>query len=209
MNTIGDIITCLHDSFNYLNKELDSKLPDPYFTLIPNRGKTAYLGWFFRGKWKEGKSNKNEINICPDTLKRPLEGVLETVIHEMAHYANYVKNITDCNANQYHNKHFKKRAESFGLTVTKVRNRGYAQTSLNEQGMKLVAGFLKTKEGKAFEKLHDKGVVRSSDGGSVVNKYKKRFVAVDIDLAKMVEEKGGKLSVVTRQLLQDYANSNS
>lgn len=209
MNTIGDIITCLHDSFDYFNQELDSKLPQPYFTLIPNRGKTAYLGWFFRGKWKEGKANKNEINICPDTLKRPLEDVLETVLHEMVHYANYVKNIQDCNANQYHNKHFKTRAESFGLIVEKVRNRGYAKTSLNEYGMKLVKGFLKTKEGKAFEKLHDKGVVRSSDGGTIVNKYKKRFVAVDIDLAKMVEEKGGKLSVVTRQLLEAYANSNS
>lgn len=209
MNTIGDIITCLHDSFDYFNSELDSKLPQPYFTLIPNRGKTAYLGWFFRGKWKEGKANKNEINICPDTLKRPLEDVLETVLHEMVHYANYVKNIQDCNANQYHNKHFKTRAESFGLIVEKIRNRGYAKTSLNEYGMKLVKGFLKTKEGKAFEKLHDKGVVRSSDGGTIVNKYKKRFVAVDIDLAKMVEEKGGKLSVVTRQLLEAYANSNS
>jgi len=209
MNTIGDLITCLHDSFDFFNVELDSKLPQPYFTLIPNRGKTAYLGWFFRGKWKEGKSNKNEINICPDTLKRPLEEVLETVLHEMAHYANYVKGIADCNANQYHNKHFKKRAESFGMKVEKMRNRGYAKTELNEYGMKMVTAFLKTKEGKAFDKIHSKGVVRSSDGGTIVNKYKKRFVAVDIDLAEMVEAKGGKLSVVTRQLLEAYTQQNS
>lgn len=208
MNTIGDLITCLHDSFDFFNGELDSKLPQPYFTLIPNRGKTAYLGWFFRGKWKEGKSNKNEINICPDTLKRPLEEVLETVLHEMAHYANYVKGIADCNANQYHNKHFKKRAESFGMKVEKMRNRGYARTELNEYGMKMVTAFLKTKEGKAFDKIHSKGVVRSSDGGTMINKYKKRFVAVDIDLAEMVEAKGGKLSVVTRQLLEAYTQQS-
>ncbi len=209
MNTIGDIITCLHNSFDYLNKELKADLPDPYFTLIPNRGKTSYLGWFYRGKWKEGKSNKNEINICPDALKRSLEEVLETVLHEMVHYANYVKDVTDCNANQYHNKFFKAKAEQFGLVVQKVRNRGYAHTALGDSAIKMVKDYLKTKDGKAFTKLHAQGVVRTSDGSRTTNKYKKRFVAVDLDLAALVEAKGGKLSVVTRQLLEEYTTLKS
>jgi len=209
VNTIGDIITCLHNSFDYLNKELKAELPEPYFTLIPNRGKTSYLGWFYRGKWKEGKSNKNEINICPDALKRDLNDVLETVLHEMVHYANYVKDVVDCNANQYHNKHFKTKAEQFGLVVQKVRNRGYAHTALGDSAMKMVKDYLKTKDGKAFTKLHSQGVVRTSDGHRTTNKYKKRFVAVDLDLAALVEAKGGKLSVVTRQLLEEYTTLKS
>lgn len=207
MNTIGEIITCLHDSFDFFNKELKADLPQPYFTLIPNRGKTSYLGWFHRGKWMEGKKNRNEINICPDHLRRDLNEVLETVIHEMAHYANFVKGIQDCNANQYHNKHFKKRAESFGLKVEKMRNRGWACTELNEEGHKMIKVFMKTVEGKAFGKLHQRGVQRTHDVSITVTKYKKRFVAIDMDLAEDVEAKGGKLSVVTKQLLQDYVNA--
>ena len=208
-NITGAVTDKLVEAFEFFNAELDTQLDNPVFTLIPNRGRQSYYGWYWQGRWKDGKKTLPEINITADTLKRSVEEICETIIHEMVHYANNVANVVDCNANQYHNKHFKTKAEAFGLTVEKVRNRGYALTHLGEAGTKMVKDYLKTKDGKAFTKLHAQGVVRTSDGSRTTNKYKKRFVAVDMDLAALVEAKGGKLSVVTRQLLEEYTTLNS
>ena len=48
---------------------------------------------------------------------------------EMVHAFNLQRGIIDCNpSNQYHNKKFKKLAESVGLAVTKEGHRGYCRT---------------------------------------------------------------------------------
>ena len=132
VNITGEVTDHLVQAFEFFNKELGTNLDTPVFTLIPNRGRQSYYGWYWQGRWKDGKKALPEINITADTLKRDVEDVLETVIHEMAHYKNNVEGIEDCNSNQYHNKHFKKRAEEFGLKVERMKNKGYALTSLDE-----------------------------------------------------------------------------
>jgi len=188
-NITGEVTNRLVEAFEFFNKELGTNLDTPVFTLIPNRGRQSYYGWYWQGRWKDGKKTLPEINITADTLKRDVEDVCETVIHEMAHYKNNVENIVDCNANQYHNKHFKKRAEEFGLEVSKLRNKGYALTSLGEKGKNLV------KKYKAKFLKDDKNPFHAyrvgSEGRTTINKSNKRFVAIDKDLAQQAEDLDG------------------
>ena len=137
-NITGEVTQKLVEAFEFFNTELEAGLDTPVFTLIPNRGRQSYYGWYWANRWKDGKKSLPEINITADTLKRTVEDVCETLIHEMAHYKNNVNDIEDCNRNQYHNKHLKKQAEEFGLKVERMKNKGYARTSLDDKAMTLV-----------------------------------------------------------------------
>lgn len=188
-NITGEVTDRLVEAFNFFNQELGTNLDAPVFTLIPNRGRQSYYGWYWQGRWKDGKKSLPEINITADTLKRSVEEICNTLIHEMAHYKNNVENINDCNANQYHNKHFKKRAEEFGLTVEKMKNKGYARTELGEKAKNLVkkykSKFLKDDKNP----FHAYRV--SSETRLTINKSNKRFVAIDRQLAEEAESING------------------
>lgn len=83
-----------------------------------------------------------EINIGAGTLDRPIASVVETLLHEMVHYFNYLNGIQDCSRNNsYHNKRFKVAAEEHGLVVSYSKGYGWAHT---EPGPKLLA-FLHTR----------------------------------------------------------------
>jgi hypothetical protein len=58
------------------------------------------------------------------------EEIAQVLVHEMAHYANFLDGIGDCPPNQYHNRPFKSHAESVGLVVEKTSSRGWAHISL-------------------------------------------------------------------------------
>ena len=185
-NITGQLTDKLTEAFEFFNQELEAGLDTPVFTLIPNRGRQSYYGWFWQGRWKDGKKSLPEINITADTLKRSVEDICETIIHEMAHYKNNVAGVVDCNANQYHNKHFKKRAEEYGLTVEKMRNKGYAKTALGEKA----AGLVKKYKNKCCKDSKNPFHVYrvTEDRVSIVRKNNKRFIAIDQDLAAEAEQ---------------------
>jgi len=68
------------------------------------------------------------------TFYRSPNDVLETLLHEMAHLKNAQNGVSDCTATQYHNKDFKKADETFGLTVSRMKGKGWATTALNQAG---------------------------------------------------------------------------
>ena len=78
-----------------------------------------------------GKELKHEINIGAGTLDRDIEYTVCTLLHEMCHmYNDTVLKVQDCSrGGTYHNKEFKKTAESVGLIVTKSDSYGYAHTA--------------------------------------------------------------------------------
>lgn len=206
-NITGEVTNRLVEAFEFFNKELETNLDTPVFTLIPNRGRQSYYGWYWQGRWKDGKKALPEINITADTLKRDVEDVLETVIHEMAHYKNNVEGIEDCNSNQYHNKHFKKRAESFGLKVDKMKNKGYALTSLDEKGKNLVK---KYKNKFLKDDKNPFHAYRVGTEGRTTVKSTKRFVAIDRDLAEEAESKSGDtIKNLVETLLRSYVSEAS
>jgi len=192
VNITGEVTQKLVEAFEFFNKELDAGLDTPVFTLIPNRGRQSYYGWYWQGRWKDGKKTLPEINITADTLKRTVEDICETIIHEMAHYKNNVNKVQDCNANQYHNKHFKKQAEAFGLKVERMRNKGYALTSLDEKASNLVK---KYKSKYCKDDKNPFHVYRISEERVSVVKSNKRFIAVDRALAAEVEAAFGDQSL--------------
>jgi hypothetical protein len=207
-NITGEVTNRLVEAFEFFNKELGTNLDVPVFTLIPNRGRQSYYGWYWQGRWKEGKKTLPEINITADTLKRDVEDVCETVIHEMVHYKNNVEDIVDCNNNQYHNKHFKKRAEEFGLKVEKVKNKGYARTSLDEKAKNLV---------KKYKNTHLKGEKNpfnayrvGTESRLTITKSTKRFVAIDRELAQQAEDLNGEtIKNIVENLLRSYVSETS
>jgi len=184
-NITGEVTQKLVEAFEFFNNELGAGLDTPVFTLIPNRGRQSYYGWYWANRWKDGKKTLPEINITADTLKRSVEDVCETLIHEMAHYKNNVNKIEDCNRNQYHNKHFKKQAEAFGLKVERMRNKGYARTSLDEKANNLVK---KYKNKYCKDDKNPFHVYRVSEEKVSVVRSNKRFIAVDRELAEEVEQ---------------------
>ena len=204
-NITGAVTDKLVEAFEFFNAELDTQLDNPVFTLIPNRGRQSYYGWYWQGRWKDGKKTLPEINITADTLKRSVEEICETLIHEMVHYANNVANVVDCNANQYHNKHFKKKAEEFGLKVEKVKNKGYARTALDEKASNLV------KKYKSKYCKDDKNPFHAYRIGAervIVKKSDKRFIAIDRQLAQEAEGRyeSGTLRELVEHLLQSYVS---
>ncbi len=204
-NITGAVTDKLVEAFEFFNEALEANLDNPVFTLIPNRGRLSYYGWYWQGRWKDGKKTLPEINITADTLKRSVEEICETIIHEMAHYKNNVQDIVDCNGNQYHNKHFKTQAEAFGLTVERVKNKGYARTALGDKAIAMV------KKYKAKHCKDDKNPFHAYRIGAervVVKKSDKRFIAIDRALAARAEGQyeGGTLRELVEHLLESYVS---
>jgi len=207
-NITGAVTDHLVQIFEFINTELNLNLDTPVFTLIPNRGRQSYYGWYWQGRWKDGKKSLPEINITADTLKRSVEEICNTLIHEMAHYKNNVEGINDCNANQYHNKHFKKRAEMFGLTVEKMKNKGYARTALGEKAKHLVKKYKNTHLKNDKNPFHAYRV--GTESRIVIKQNSKRFVAIDRDLAAQAESMDGStIKCIVEHLLRCHISGIS
>ena len=154
MNSIRPLIKELERIYDFVAVQngLNKLAPRPIIT-IQTKGRGNTLGWHWKDKWITETSKNpflSEINICAESLN---EDITETLIHEMVHYHNAVLDISDCNEHQYHNKHFKERAESYGLNVEKDGRHGWSETSLSESLKKLL---IKLKIDKKIFKLHRK-----------------------------------------------------
>ena len=139
----AEYITFLTNAYNFFNQKLaNSEAPNVVIT-VQSRGRKPANGWFWEKTWTDKSGNLfAEVNICAERLDRPIEDILQTVIHELAHVLNNAKGVKDCNAAQYHNKEFKKMAESLGLTVSKMVGKGYALTALGSKAQAIVTEFL-------------------------------------------------------------------
>jgi hypothetical protein len=80
--------------------------------------------------WEHEKKEIGEINICAESLNK---NPVETLIHEMSHYANHCEKILDRNNAGYHNKNFKVKAENYGLNIEKMGRHGWALTKVGEK----------------------------------------------------------------------------
>jgi len=137
------IVNILNKAFEHFNElYCENFLKRPLITIL-SRGRRACLGWHWKNKWDYQGSLHTEIMIAAETLDRPIQDILETLLHEMAHLHNSQNNVPDCNAAQYHNKNFKKVAESiFYLEVQKMPQRGYAFTKLSQKSEDDVRNFI-------------------------------------------------------------------
>jgi hypothetical protein len=141
MNKYQQLVELYNKAFEHFNKELfEGKLPKVIIT-IQTRGRKKCYGWFWKDRWNEAGQPAHEINMSAENINRTKEDQCETLIHEMVHLHNAIRNIDDCNSLQYHNKYFKSAAEEAGLLVMKYPGRGWAMTSLGEKAKLAVDNF--------------------------------------------------------------------
>ena len=79
--------------------------------------------------WKDSDNFYHEINIGAEHLARPIEDVLATLLHEMAHLYSMVNDIKYVsNWGRYHNKRFKSECEKRNLIIEYAKYIGWSIT---------------------------------------------------------------------------------
>lgn len=154
----------LYRAFDFFNNVFaDGKLPKVVITIQESGRRNAY-GWFGNGFWTDRLAGDHvpEINLSAEYLSRGSNGLLETLLHEMAHLWNAtVENIRDCSGGQYHNKHFKTAAERFGLKVSRDGKRGWAYTALTDVSREAISEL--NPDTQLFKSLKRKTIKKSED----------------------------------------------
>lgn len=125
----------LYRTYDHFNKYFASgELPRPVI-LIQSANRRKFMGWFSADSWMLKDEAKCEITIASEALIHGYKETIDTMLHEMAHLANFYKHkkVVDCSDQQRHNKIFKVMAESFGLIVTKSTRFGFGHTKLGDK----------------------------------------------------------------------------
>lgn len=129
----------LEKLFRALNGEFfkGEEIGEPIITLqsTPNAYGHVSVGEI----WERGQERTRELNISTDSLKRPIEQIAATMLHEMVHLYNLEHGIQDCsNRGVYHNKKFKEEAEKRGLIIEKHEKYGWTITSPSDRLMEWI-----------------------------------------------------------------------
>lgn len=138
---MADVSVALIEALSRIWQRIREQHPAvPTVVLLPapaQRGKRNVLGHFAPLRWQTRRDDDHhlhEVVVIAEHLNRGAEDILETLIHEAAHAANFEEGIKDCSpTSQYHNALYRDRAEAFGLDVTKVPNYGWAYTRLKSE----------------------------------------------------------------------------
>jgi hypothetical protein len=159
MSTIEQATKELHKAFNMLNKEFfGGSLPMVALT-IQTKGKRLALGWFSVEKiWTGEGIEMHELNISAETLNRPYEEIMRTLLHEMVHLYCAVQErpIKDTSrGGTFHNKNFKEAAEKHGFFYDEPADAryGWAFPKLTPETIKLINNGFKFQINKAAFKI--------------------------------------------------------
>jgi len=133
--------------YDYCNEKLfGGELTRPVITVQRDERNKMNGWWSVNKTWFENAEDEgeHELNITAQQLNRPIGQIAATLIHEMSHQYASVNNMQDCSrGNTYHNKLFKKIAETHGLSVECVPTIGWSKTDLTKDTETLIAAFVK------------------------------------------------------------------
>lgn len=141
-----ETVAYLGKLYDFANERLfNGELKKPVITVQRDeRNKTN--GWWSVGKvWQENAEDEgeHELNMTAQQLNRPIEQIAATLIHEMCHQFASANNMQDCSrSGTYHNKLFKKIAETHGLKVECVPQIGWSHTELTEETAAMINEFV-------------------------------------------------------------------
>jgi len=111
---ISEVTAFLEDAYVVLNKAFfGGELPPVVITIQSSKSLGHYTMW---DAWENETEGYREINLGAETLNRPIEQVIATLIHEMVHHYNatVLHQKDTSRGNTYHSKVFKRVAESTG-----------------------------------------------------------------------------------------------
>lgn len=130
----------LYKAFDLFNKYyFDDELPICMITTQKKRSNN-YGGFMAEPTWFNTQSDDEtyEININPINMNREPEEILATLEHEICHYYCTLHNIKDVKSGGKHTIEYKNVCESHGLNCELDGDKGYNQTSLNDESIELV-----------------------------------------------------------------------
>lgn len=128
----------LEKIFRALNADwFGGELEEPIITI---QSTPRAYGHVTVGKvWYRKEEQRHELNLGAETLKRPIEEVVATIMHEMVHLYNLAHGVQDCSrGNMYHNKRFKEEAERRGLHIEHHKTYGWTITSPSDKLMEYI-----------------------------------------------------------------------
>ncbi|MEV6272682.1 hypothetical protein AB0L64_36275 [Kribbella sp. NPDC051936] len=96
--------------------------------------KQAKYGHFAAARWQHGEHALAEVLISGEGLKRPVEQVFTTLLHEAAHALANVREIKDTSRQgRWHNQKFAALAGELGLDTTKDPRIGWSPCTLRRE----------------------------------------------------------------------------
>lgn len=134
-------LTVLNKIFKGANEHFfDNELEMPTITIQSTAG--AYGHITVSKVWENADGVKTyELNIGADTLARPIENVVATMLHEMVHLYHLMNGIKDCSG-YYHNKRFKDTAESMAkLSISRHEKYGWTITEPTEETIDFIVAY--------------------------------------------------------------------
>jgi len=103
----------------------------PRATIVTGRSDKVHGHFTPWTPWASGTETFHEIFIT--IAKREAREMLGTLLHETAHSIDNKEGIQGTSGDGYHNKKFKERAESLGLTITQVPRVGFSKTDVSDE----------------------------------------------------------------------------
>lgn len=89
--------------------------------------------------WRRKEDMRHELNLGAETLNRPIENVVATIMHEMVHLYNIAHGVQDCSrGGMYHNKKFRDEAERRGLMISHHEKYGWTLTEPSDKLMEYI-----------------------------------------------------------------------
>lgn len=122
----------LEKIFRALNSDwFNGELEEPIITIQSTP--RAYGHVTVAKTWKRKDEDRHELNMGAETINRPIEEVVATMVHEMVHLYHLAHGIQDCSrGGSYHNKRFRDEAERRGLHIEHHEKYGWTITTPTE-----------------------------------------------------------------------------
>lgn len=127
VENLSTITKALEEAHAIIAKETGA----PRATIVTGRSSTVHGHFTPWTPWASGKESFHEIFIT--IAKREAKEILGTLLHETAHSIDNKEGVKGTSGDGYHNKHFKARAESLGLTITQAPRIGFSVTAVDEE----------------------------------------------------------------------------
>jgi len=123
----------LEKMFRALNRDwFGGELEEPIITI---QSTPRAYGHVTVGKtWKRKDDWRHELNMGAETINRPIEEVVATMVHEMVHLWNIAHEVQDCSrGGMYHNRKFRDEAQRRGLVIGHHEVYGWTITSPSDE----------------------------------------------------------------------------
>jgi len=128
----------LEKIFRALNADwFDGELEEPIITIQSTPRSYGHVT--VAKTWKRKEDMRHELNLGAETLNRPIENVVATIMHEMVHLYNIAHGVQDCSrGGAYHNKRFRDEAQRRGLVISHHEKYGWTITEPSDDLMEYI-----------------------------------------------------------------------